>query len=88
MNNITLVTGLWNIGRDNLVEGWNRSFEEHYLSNFKKFLQIPTNLIIFGDENLQKFVSERRSNNNTQFILRNLDWFRNNDYYDLIQITF
>jgi len=42
-------------------------------------------MIIFGDENLQKFVSERRSNTNTQFILRNLDWFRNNDYYDLIQ---
>ena len=23
MNKITLVTGLWNIGRDNLKEGWS-----------------------------------------------------------------
>ena len=84
MNNITLVTGLWNIGRDNLVEGWNRSFEEHYLSNFKKFLQIPTNLIIFGDENLQQYVEENKSHDNIQFILRDLNWFKGN-FYDKIQ---
>jgi hypothetical protein len=84
MNKVTIVTGLWDIGRDQLSNDWARSMD-HYLTKFNELLKIDENMIIFGDENLQKFVSERRSNNNTQFILRNLDWFRNNDYYDLIQ---
>jgi len=32
MNNVTLVTGLWNLGREHLSEGWSRNFE-HYLNN-------------------------------------------------------
>jgi len=83
-NKVTIVTGLWDIGRDQLSNDWARSMD-HYLTKFNELLKIDENMIIFGDENLQKFVSERRSNTNTQFILRNLDWFRNNDYYDLIQ---
>jgi hypothetical protein len=84
MNKVTIVTGLWDIGRNNLSNDWARSMD-HYLQKFDELLKIDENMIIFGDENLQKFVSERRSNSNTQFILRNTDWFRNNDYYDLIQ---
>ena len=83
-NKVTIVTGLWDIGRDQLSNDWARSMD-HYLTKFNELLKIDENMIIFGDENLQKFVSERRGNHNTQFILRNLDWFRNNDYYDLIQ---
>ena len=33
---ITLVTGLRDIGRGDLQEGWSRSFN-HYLSRFKNF---------------------------------------------------
>ena len=80
----TLVTGLWNIGRGELNEGWSRSFN-HYLDKFDELLKIEENLIIFGDSELEKFVSERRSPKNTQFIIRNLDWFKNNDYYEKIQ---
>jgi hypothetical protein len=83
-NKVTIVTGLWDIGRDTLTNEWSRNFD-YYLSKFDSLLKIDENMIIFGDENLQKFVSERRSNSNTQFILRSTDWFRNNDYYDLIQ---
>lgn len=81
---ITLVTGLWNIGRDNLQEGWSRSYQ-HYLDKFSQLLEVDCNLIIFGDNELQKFVKERRNENNTQFILRNLDWFKNNEFYNKIQ---
>jgi hypothetical protein len=84
VNKITLVTGLWDIGRDNLQEGWSRSYS-HYLEKFKQLLQVSENMIIFGDEELQKFVNENRSPENTQFILRRLDWFNNNEYYNLIQ---
>jgi len=84
MEKVTLVTGLWDIGRGNLQEGWSRSFQ-YYLEKFQQLLQIKDNMIIFGDEELQKFVFQHRTQENTQFILRNLEWFKNNQYYDKIQ---
>ena len=84
MNNTTIVTGLWDIGRNGLSSDWSRSFE-HYLNKFDDFLKIPNNLIIFGDEKLREFVFERRTTENTQFILKDLSWFTNNDYYHKIQ---
>jgi hypothetical protein len=84
MSNITLVTGIWDIGRGELTEGWSRSYQ-HYLDKFEQLLKVEENLIVFGDEELKSFVFERRNSENTQFILRPLDWFKNNDYYPLIQ---
>jgi hypothetical protein len=48
MNKITLVTGLWNIKRDELEEGWSRSFQ-HYLDKFDQLLKVDNPMIIFGD---------------------------------------
>ena len=84
MSKVTIVTGLWDIGRDKLTNEWSRSFN-HYLNKFEELLKIEENMIIFGDEHLQKFVMERRSTSNTQFIIRNLDWFKDNNYYGKIQ---
>lgn len=81
---ITLVTGLWDIGRGDLTEGWSRSYD-HYLERFTQLLNVDVNMIIFGDENLQSFVQEKRNSNNTQFVLRNLDWFKESEFYDKIQ---
>ena len=81
---ITLVTGLWDIGRGDLDEGWSRSYQ-HYLDNFKELLSVNNNLIIFGDKELETFVSQHRNESNTQFILRDLSWFKNNEYYPIIQ---
>jgi hypothetical protein len=79
----TLVTGLWNIKRDSLTEGWSRSFE-HYLEKFDQLLKVENNMIIFGDPELETFVFERRSRENTQFIPRSQEWFKN-DIYEKIQ---
>ena len=84
MSNITLVTGIWNIGRDGLQEGWSRPFQ-HYLDKFSQLLDVDTNMIIFGDEELKDFVFSKRSRENTQFITRPLDWFKNNEFFDMIQ---
>jgi hypothetical protein len=84
MNKTTLVTGLWDIGRENLNNDWSRSYQ-HYLDKFSELLKIDNNLIIFGDESLQKFVMSIRDTSNTQFILRSKDWFKDNDYYEQIQ---
>lgn len=81
---ITFVTGLWDIGRGSLEQGWSRSFDKHYLNKFSDLLKIDANLIIFGDTELEKFVWERRKPNNTQFILRDLNWFKN-ELFDKIQ---
>jgi hypothetical protein len=82
-NNITLVTGLWDIKRDSLSEGWSRSYD-HYLEKLDSLLKVENNLIIFGDSKLKDFVFERRKDHNTQFIVREQSWFKN-EFYDKIQ---
>jgi hypothetical protein len=84
MNRTTLVTGLWDIKRGELSGNWSRSYD-HYLNKFGQLLKVEDNLIIFGDEELKKFVEERRNPENTQFILRKLDWFKNNEFFENIQ---
>jgi hypothetical protein len=81
---ITLVTGIWDIGRGDLSEGWSRPFQ-HYLDKFEQLLKVEGNLIIFGEDELEKFVFERRSPENTQFINRPLSWFQNNEFFQNIQ---
>lgn len=84
-NGVTVVTGIWNINRDSLTEGWSRSFE-HYLNNLEKLLKTPSNLIIFIQKEYEDFIRERRPEANTQIIIRELDWFKSNNLiYDKIQ---
>jgi hypothetical protein len=84
MNNVTLVTGLWDIGRGGLSEGWSRPFET-YLTKFRELLNYEGNMIIFGDQEVIDFVSNLRSEDNTQFVLRKKDWFIENEFYGKIQ---
>jgi hypothetical protein len=81
---VTLVTGIWDIKRSFLNGDWSRSYE-HYLSKLSELLQCEYNMIIYGDAELEKFVWERRSRDNTHFIRRNIEWFQNNEYYNKIQ---
>jgi hypothetical protein len=83
MNKVTFVTGLWNIKRDELSENWSRSFQ-HYLDKLEQLLSIDANLIIFGEQELESFVWQKRKKENTQFILRSQEWFRN-DFFAKIQ---
>lgn len=84
MSNITLVTGIWDIGRGTLSEGWSRPFS-HYLEKFDKLLDIQENMIIFGDKELEEVVFKKRDKSNTQFVLRPLSWFRENEFFNRIQ---
>lgn len=86
MSNITIVTGLWDIKRSDLKEGWARDYENHYIKNFKKFLEIPNNLIIFGDKELKKVVETNKTHNNVQFIERDLEWFKGQFFNDIQRI--
>jgi hypothetical protein len=80
---ITLVTGLWNIKRDELSDGWSRSFQ-HYLDKFEHLLKVDNPMIIFGDSELESFVFERRKRENTLFVVRSQEWFKS-EFYDTIQ---
>ena len=84
MKKITIVTGLWDIGRKDLSSDWARGYD-HYLAKLNELLKTNINFIIFGDEDLKKFVYERREEKNTQFIVRDLEWFTNNEFYEPIQ---
>lgn len=84
MSKVTLVTGLWDISRSELSEGWGRSFEDHYIPKFKELLEVPHNLIVFGEESLRETVFSIRSKENTQFIVRDKTWF-NNEFFAKIQ---
>jgi hypothetical protein len=80
----TIVTGLWDIGRGDLTQGWSRGYN-HYLEKLEELLKADFNLIIFGDEELENFVKERRTEKNTQFIRRDLQWIKDMPFYDKIQ---
>jgi len=56
--NLTIVTGLWNINRT------GRNFQ-HYIDNFKRFLDIPQNLFIYIPKELEYLVWEKRNKENT-----------------------
>jgi hypothetical protein len=57
-NNLTIVTGLWNINRV------GRDFN-HYIESFKRFLDIPQNLFIYIPKEYEYLVWEKRSKENT-----------------------
>ena len=84
MNKITFVTGLWDIKRGQLNDGWSRSFD-HYLNKLSELLQIDCNLIIFGEEDIKDFVEQKRDSSNTQFILRSKEWFQQTVPFNKIQ---
>ncbi len=54
----TIVTGYWNINRD------NRSYE-HYLEHLTNVLKLPQNLFIYIPEEFESYVRERRDESNT-----------------------
>jgi FkbM family methyltransferase len=67
---LTVVTGLWNIGRP------GRSFD-HYLECFDKLLKVDVNMFIFIPRELEDFVWQRRSPSNTAIKYFELDDIKN-----------
>jgi len=68
--NLTIVTGLWNINRP------GRDFN-HYIENFKKFLDIPVNMFIYVPQELEYLVWEKRSRKNTHVRIFELEDVKN-----------
>ena len=85
MEKITLVTGLWDLGRDNLTS-FKRSFDS-YIECFKRLLSLDLNFIVYVPEELrQDVLLSRGHKNQTQVITRNLSEFKTQfPFYDRVQ---
>jgi hypothetical protein len=78
-NNITFITGIWDLNRDQSKPGWNRSFQ-HYVDHFTKLLteMKDHNLIIFIDPSLEDLVWQNRDKSNTKIYYHTKDDFSGN----------
>jgi hypothetical protein len=87
-NNITFVTGIWDLDRGSAKDNWNRSFD-HYINHFVILLKEMKdhNLIIFVDPSLDSLVWEHRSPNNTRIFHHTKDQFSGNffPFFDKVQ---
>lgn len=72
-NNLTLVTGLWNIDRV------GRDFS-HYIEHFDKILETPVNMFIYIPKELEDIVWGKREKHNTFVKIFELEEIRNNYY--------
>jgi len=57
------------------IDSQKRTFD-YYLNFFGQMLGTESNLIIFGDKQLEIFVHEHRNRSNTLFINKEIDWFK------------
>jgi hypothetical protein len=85
--NSTIVTGVWDLGRSSLSEGWSRKFD-HYLENFKRLLSCKNlNLAIFIDPEIEDIVWDIRDRHNTRVYHHRKEQFSGDffPFYDKVQ---
>jgi FkbM family methyltransferase len=70
VNNLTIVSGLWDIGRT------GRDFSQ-YEEHFDRFLKIPCNMMLFVPSSLVDFVWDRRDRKNTIIKVYELEDIKN-----------
>jgi hypothetical protein len=75
--NITLVTGIFDLGRDNAGEGFKRPFT-HYIVKFTELLKATSdyNMVIYIEEKYKELISSIRSPENTQIRIREINDFK------------
>lgn len=78
-NKITLVTGIFDLGRDNAGEGFKRPFT-HYIVKFTELLKTlkDYNVVIYIEEKYKNLVEDIRDPSNTVIRTKEIDDFRNN----------
>jgi len=86
--NTTIVTGIWDLKRGELSEGWGRDFS-HYIKNFEKLLLTlqDINLAIFIDPENEDIVWKHRKKENTVVYHHTKEQFNGNffPFFDKIQ---
>ena len=75
--NLTLVTGLYDMGRNSLDESFSRPYS-HYLEKFQSLLEstFEYNLIIFCSSSENEFIQRNRKLENTKIINKELSEYK------------
>ncbi len=85
MTDLTIVTGIWDLGRELAGSGFERSFD-HYRTRFAQLLATDVPMVVFGDPALRDFVLEARGDRLTDFRERPASHFRERfDFYSRVQ---
>jgi hypothetical protein len=83
--NITIVTGLWDLGRGDL-NGWAKRDFEQYKSKFFEMLESDVQMCIWIPEDLVKDVERIRGDKPTKIFIKNIKDFESwNPFFDKIQ---
>lgn len=84
-HNLTIVTGLFDIGRGVMDTSFKRSFE-HYKECFGRLLDATKQpMIIYCEPELEEFIWQHRERSNTSIIKKTLDDLRNFPFYKEVQ---
>ncbi len=73
--NVTIVTALWDLGRESISAAFKRSYE-HYKEKFAELLKTPVNMIIFVAPEDEEFIWKHRSRSNTMVKILELKEFK------------
>jgi hypothetical protein len=83
--NITIVTGLWDMGRGQL-DGWAKRDFSYYKEKFFEFLKADTQMCIWISKDLEEEVLKARDGKPTKIFIRNLEDFETwNPFFQKIQ---
>jgi hypothetical protein len=64
MPDVTIVTGLWNMGRSELSSDFSRPYEDYKLK-FSELMKAPVNMFIYVSKEDEEFIWQHRSKHNT-----------------------
>lgn len=86
MNNLTIVTGLFDLGRDKLPDGFRRDFS-HYIECFEKFLKATKAypLIVYLEAENEHVVWKHRDRENTRVVIKTLQYLRDFPFHSQVQ---
>lgn len=85
LDRTTIVTGIWDLGRDQAGEGFRRDFS-HYTARFGELLLADAPMVVYGDASLREFVTKTRAGRPTQYVERPASHFRERfDLYKYVE---
>ena len=83
--NVTIVTGLWDLGREK-IEGWGKRNFSDYEERFYKLLETNVQMCVWIPKDLEEKVLEIRGDKPTKIFIKNNEDFKTwNPFFDKIQ---
>jgi len=83
-NKVTIVTGLWDLGRGKISDSFKRGYDD-YKEKFSQLLKTDVNMYIFCDPSDENFIWEHRSKENTIINKMSLNELR--EWFNFTKLT-